>query len=77
MSNMLNDNELDNLFRDSIESAEAQPSEQFWNKAYEGILARENSSYLTRIRAWKRATMALACIVVALICYSYDINKSK
>ncbi len=41
----------------------------------EGILARENSSYLTRIRAWKRATMALACIVVALICYSVYITE--
>jgi hypothetical protein len=75
MSNMLNDDELDSLFKDSIESAEAQPSEKFWTKAYEGILTRENNAYLSRIRTWKRATMALACLVIGLICYSVYITE--
>lgn len=70
MKDKLNDTDIDRIFRDSIESAEAEPSENFWNKAYEGIISRENSIYQKRMATWRNAAIALGLIVMGLVGYN-------
>jgi opacity protein-like surface antigen len=70
----LEDNPLDKFFRDSIESSEAKPSEQFWNKAYESIIAREGRMNRKRIVAWRSAAILLCALIMGLISYNVYIS---
>jgi hypothetical protein len=70
MSDKPEDNYIDQLFRDSIDNVETEPSDQFWNKAYETILQNENKAYVSRIRMWRTVAAVLAVAVLALISFN-------
>ncbi len=67
-------NPLDKFFRDSIESSEAKPSEQFWNRAYESIIVREGKMNRTGMLAWRSAAILLALFMTGFISYSVYIS---
>jgi len=70
MNNKPEDNDIDRLFRDSIDNMETEPSDHFWNKAYDGILQKEAKNYQMKILRWKGISYTLAAAVVALIGYN-------
>lgn len=74
MSNKQEDNEIDRFFRDSIDNIETEPSDRFWNKAYEGILKNENKGYEQRLMLWRGISVVLALSVSALIAYNIYTN---
>jgi|GEM_PF-3275592 len=70
MSDKPEDNYIDQLFRDSIDNMETEPSDQFWNKAYGTILQNENKAYVLSIRMWRTVAAVLAIAVIALISFN-------
>lgn len=74
MIEMREDNPVDNFFRDSIESAEAKPSEQFWNKAYESIIVREGNANRKRMMLWRSAAVLLAFAMAGMLSYQVYIS---
>src|ERR1700677_1557907 len=75
MSDKPEDNYIDQLFRDSINNMETEPSDQFWNKAYETILQNENKVYQTKIRLWRGVSIGLGAAVLALLMFNLYTNK--
>ncbi len=69
---------MDKFFRDSIESTEAKPSEQFWNRAYESIIVREGNMNRRRVLAWRSAAILIGFIMLGLTAYDlYITDKVK
>ena len=75
MSDKPEDNYIDQLFRDSVNNTETEPSDQFWNKAYETILQNENKVYQTKIRLWRGVSIGLGAAVLALLMFNLYTNK--
>ncbi|MGP8215984.1 MAG: hypothetical protein ACLQQ4_10505 [Bacteroidia bacterium] len=82
MGEKLTDNNLDKLFRDSIDNMETQPSEAFWVKASEDSLYKSNIVTRKAVERWKIVALTLGIAVVALSAYLIymqrqisDINK--
>jgi hypothetical protein len=77
MTTMINepeDNNIDRLFRTSIDNVETEPSDRFWNKAYDGILKNESSVYQRKIMVWRGVSAVLAVAVACLIGYNVYTN---
>jgi hypothetical protein len=73
---MLDEKDIDNIFRNSLGNAEVEPSEGFWNKANESIMEREGIAYQSRNTGWRNAAVLLGLLVFGLIGYSaYITNK--
>src|SRR5579859_7323750 len=75
MSTEPEDNSIDRLFRSSIDNMETEPSDRFWNRAYDGILKNENSAYERKIRVWRGVSAVLAVAVACLIGYNVYTNR--
>jgi hypothetical protein len=75
MSEKPEDKFIDELFKDSIGNIETQPSDQFWNKAYDSILQNENSVYQKRILRLRSVSIVLGLAVAGLI--GYNVYTSK
>ena len=70
MSENYNDNDLEKLiFRDGLASGAIEPSEKFWNKAYEDIIHRENTANASSISRWKGAFFGIGTVALLLASY--------
>jgi len=71
MSDNYNDKDIERLiFRDGLESSEIEPSEKFWNKSFEGILQRENRTYLNRVSQWRGTLFIMGAVILLLGSYA-------
>lgn len=75
MTDKPEDKFIDELFKDSIGNVETEPSDQFWNKAYDSILQSENSLYQKRIVRLRSVSIILGLAVAGLI--GYNVYTSK
>ncbi|HTA81387.1 MAG TPA: outer membrane beta-barrel protein [Bacteroidia bacterium] len=62
-------NNIDDVFRSSIENMETQPSDQFWLKASEDALFRSSQTNRKIIGKWKMIAAAMAIALVSLSAY--------
>lgn len=66
---------IDDVFRDSIDNLETEPSEGFWVKASEDSLFRNNLNNRQSINKWKAVAAVLAFALVSLSIYVVYIQK--
>jgi len=71
MSEKFTDNDFDNIFRQSLDNTETQPSESFWIKASEDALFKRNLAHTRQLAKWKITAYSLAAMVVALSVYAF------
>jgi hypothetical protein len=62
-------NNIDDIFKSSIENMETQPSDQFWLKASEDALFRSSQTNRKIIGKWKMIAAAMAIALVSLSAY--------
>ena len=71
----INNNELDKIFRDSIENMETEPSESFWTKASEENLFKNSLVQKKTANRWKLVAATLAIALIGLSGYTVYIQK--
>ncbi|HTB33139.1 MAG TPA: hypothetical protein VK808_14015 [Bacteroidia bacterium] len=69
MSEKLTNDNIDKIFRDSIDEMETQPSENFWINASEDALFKSNLANSRAISNWKLIAASLAAALVFLSAY--------
>ncbi|HXP50045.1 MAG TPA: hypothetical protein VN922_08830 [Bacteroidia bacterium] len=69
MSEKLTNDNIDKIFRDSIDEMEIQPSENFWVNASEDALFKSNLANSRAISNWKLVAASLAAALVFLSAY--------
>ena len=70
MSDNYKDRDIEKLiFGAVLADGAMEPSEKFWNKAYESILQRENSTNLKRASRWRTAFYAMGATTILLASY--------
>lgn len=66
--------DIEDVFKDAIDGLETELSEQFWAKANENILSRENGVYRKKINIWKGIAASLGIVIVVLLIYLFNSN---
>jgi|GEM_PF-1777609 hypothetical protein len=69
MSEKLTNDNIDKIFRDSIDDVETQPSENFWINASEDALFKNNLANSKAISNWKLVAASLAAALVFISAY--------
>lgn len=64
----MNDKQLDKLFRDSLEHAEATPPDGIW-KNIDAQLGKRRNTPLKRMYSWRGAAAIALCMLTGLLCY--------
>ncbi|HVA97764.1 MAG TPA: hypothetical protein VNG53_02635 [Bacteroidia bacterium] len=64
MKNDYNDPERE-IFRTALDSFEMEPSEKFWNTAFDSIIVKENN-LRNKLFLWKTIAITMACLVLFL-----------
>jgi hypothetical protein len=82
VSNKFEDKDIEKIiFRDRLTSSEIEPSEKFWNKAYESIVQREGRANAIRSKRWRIAFLMMGTIIVLLGSYTtymhQEVNNIK
>jgi hypothetical protein len=62
-------NNIDDIFKSSLESIETEPSEGFWIKASEDALFKSNLAKRSELNKWKTTAYILGAAIVALAIY--------
>src|ERR1700722_17729421 len=75
MSEKLTNNNIDDIFRDSISNMETQPSEGFWIKTSESALFKSTLARRKAVGRWKLVAAALAIALVSLSAYIIYMQK--
>lgn len=76
MSENYNDKDLEKLiFGGALSSGEIEPSEKFWNKAYENILQKENRANLKRVSRWKAGFYFMGAVALSLAFYIFYMQR--
>ncbi len=82
MSENYDDKDIEKLiFGGGLASSEIEPSEKFWNRAYEDILQRENHANNNRVSRWRGAFYIMSTVVLLMGCYAiymhYEVSGIK
>jgi hypothetical protein len=76
MSDNYKDQDIEKLiFGGALASGSIEPSEGFWNKAYEDILQREGSLSRKRVLRWKTGFYAMAAIALLMVWYGVSMRN--
>ena len=74
MSSRHPDNDIDKIFKNAIEPVDTEPSDKFWNKAYDDIIKREGQVNNSQVHRWKVIAYTLAAAVVILVFFTFYMN---
>lgn len=74
MSSKHQDNDIDRLFKNAIEPVETEPSDKFWNRAYDNIIKTEGRVNNNQVRRWKVIAYTLAAFVIILAFFTFYMN---
>lgn len=69
MNEKLTNKDIDNIFRNSVENLETEPSESFWIKASEDTLFKSTQAHSREVTRWKMVAFALAAMLLASSAY--------
>lgn len=70
MSENYDEKDLEKLiFKEGLAGGAIEPSEKFWNKAYEGILERNNHAQINRASRWWKGAFFIAGAAALLLGY--------
>lgn len=76
MSENYDDKDIEKIiFVGGLTSAEIEPSEKFWNRAYENILQRENLTNANRSSRWRGAFFGMGTVIILLGAYSFYLHS--
>ena len=74
MSSRHPDNDIDKIFKNAIEPVDTEPSDKFWNKAYDDIIKREGQVNNSQVHRWKVIAYTLAAAFVILVFFTFYMN---
>jgi hypothetical protein len=68
------ENDIDNIFKQAIEPVNTEPSDKFWRKAAEDMIARESSLNERKVSRWRTVAFILAASLLLLGYFTYKID---
>jgi len=73
------ENDIDEIFKNGIESMDTEPSEEFWRKAAEDVLSRGNKANERKVAYWRffAFILATALFVLGYFAYKMQVGLTK
>jgi len=75
MSNEYMENDIDDIFKEAIESVNSEPSDKFWRKAAEDVIARESERNEKKASRWRAIAFILGAGLLLLGYFTYRMQN--